>query len=453
MSATEKLTHYFQMENAASVLEDVISQMNNAPEDVTRVDEDEVQNIVGLVNQNIVEGEFEETTALCDGLLGTDQSLEVMKDSLIEKHEEMQTEASNFFTRFFDNLFDQFNDIWGQNEQRLKRLKEAREHIEKFEGDTLTFKNKDVAAFKMRGKVEMAKVIENIGQMVNMVKKDELTKMYLEGIHLMGKHAAIGESKDAAKFVETMRRNSVYKVPSIFGRRNVEPGLSMELYTFNISDALRFNVSLPLPFSSSMPEVTFDTHYAPTGLKGETKLSKKEVIDALDKLIKITSNVPTKKDFEQTRRLIITELEKMSNEKVDLKTLDETSRTVSESSKQALLITGVLSVSIMVLTYFQMKPPGRFKSLAVTYGAAFGAQLLDTLSKFGKSDDYERDLIINGDLDMFSSQSLIIQTFLTRVMNSLSSRTTALVIRHHIAVQHVLNVLTKQLPIAVYRAK
>lgn len=453
MSATENLNHYFQMENATSVLEDVISQMENAPEEITRVDEDEVQNIVGLVNQNIVEGEFEETAALGDGLLGADQSLEVMKDSLIEKHEEMQTEASNFFTRLFDNLADQFKDIWGQNEQRLKRLKEAREHIEKFEGDTLTFKSKDVEAFKLGYKVDFAKVIDNIGQMVNMVKKDELTKMYLEGIHLMGKRAAMGESKDANKFVESMRRNSVYKVPSIFGQRTVEPGLNMEFYTFNISNALRFNVSLPLPFSSRMPEFTFDTHYAPHGLKGEVKLSKKEVVGALDKLIKIASDVPTKKDFEQTRRLIITELEKMANEKVDLKTLDDTSRTVSENYTKALLITGVLSVSIMVLTYFQMKPPRSFKPLAVSYGAAFGAQLLSTLTKLGKSNDYERDLIINGDLDMFSSQDPIIRMFLTRVMNSLSSRTTALVIRHHIAVQHVLNVLTKQLPIAVYRAK
>lgn len=453
MQSTEKLNQYFQMENRANVLEDVINQMNGAPEEITQVTEDEVQNIVGLVNRNIVEGEFEETDALDDGLLGADQSLEVMKDSLIEKHEEMQTEAANFFTRFFDTLTDQFKDIWSQNEQRLKRLKEVRVHVEKFEGDTLTFNNKDLSMFYLGNKPELTKVTDNIGQLVDMVKKNDVAKMYLDGIRLMGKYATMGQDKDADKFVETIRRNSVYKVPSIFGNRNVEPNLNIELYTAKVSNAVQVNLTLPLPFSSSMPEVALNSVAIPVQRNGEVKLSKKEVLTTLDKLINIVSNVPTKNDFQRTRQLIISGLEAMGGEKVDLKSLDDNTRTLSDNRKKAMKVTGVLTLSILALAYFQMKPPRKLKSQAITYGGVVLGQLINTLSGISKNDSYERDLTVNGDLDITSSQNPVIQMFLTKVMNSLSSRTTALVIRHHIAVQQMLNILTKQLPIAVYRAK
>ena len=453
MQSTEKLNQYFQMENCVNVLEDVINQMNDAPEEITHVNEDEVQNIVSLVNRNIVEGEFEETDALDGGLLGADQSLETMKDSLIEKHEEVQTEAVNFFTRLFDTLIDQFKDIWGQNEQRLKRLKEAREHVEKLESDTLTFNNKDLSLFYLDGKADLLKVTENIGQLVDMVKKDELTKMYLEGIHLMGKYAAMGEGKDSDKFVETMYRNPVYKVPSLFGNRVIASNLNLIRYTCKVSSALQVNIALPLPFSSRMPEATFDTPAQPDKLSGGIKVSKKDVISTLDKLIKIVSNVPTENDFQRTRRLIVSELESMAKEEVTLKSLDDSTRTLSDNRKRALVITGALTLSIMVLSYFQMKPPRKLKAQAITYGSVVASQVLDTLTAFGKNDSYERDLIVNGDLDIVSSRNAAVQLFMTKVMNSLSSRTTALVIRHHMAVQRTLNALTKQLPIAVYRAK
>lgn len=454
MSTAEKLTHYFQMENATSVLEDVISQMEKAPEEITRVDEDEVQNIVGLVNQNIVEGEFEETTALGEGLLGADQSLETMKDSLIDKNGEMQTEAANFFTRIFDTFTDQFKDIWGQNEQRLKRLKEAREHIEKFEGDTVTFKNKDVGVFKLGNNIEMAKVANNIGQMVDMVKKNDLAKMYLDGIRMMAKHAAMGQSKDADKFVETLRRNPVYKVPSVFGDRDINAEFSTTNYTAKISNVLQMQMTLPLPYSSRMPDVVMQTFIPPVALKGEVKVAKKDVIAALDKLIKITSDVPTEADFQRTRRLIISELDSMANEKVELKPLDESTREVTDQYKKQLIIQGTVSLLTMAWTFTKVKSPKVLKAQAVALGVMLASQFANTLMAISKKDSYERDLIINGDIDMFgSNQHPTIQLFLTKVANSLSSRTTALVIHQHTTVQHLLNILTKQLPIAVYRAK
>ena len=454
MPSTEKLTHYFQMENATSVLEDVISQMDNAPEDITRVDEDEVQNIVGLVNQNIVEGEFEETAALDDGLLGADQSLEVMKDSLIDKNGEMQAEAANFFTRLFDTFTDQFKDIWGQNEQRLKRLKEAREHIDKFEGDTLTLKNKDVYVFKLGNKVDMTKVADNIGQMVDMVKKNDLAKMYLDGIRMMAKHAVMGQSKDADKFVETLRRNPVYKVPSVFGDRDINAEFSTTNYTAKISNVLQMQMTLPLPYSSRMPDVVMQTFIPPVALKGEVKVAKKDVIAALDKLIKITSDVPTEADFQRTRRLIISELDSMANEKVELKPLDESTREVTDQYKKQMIIQGTVSLLTMAWTFTKVKSPKVLKAQAVALGVMLAGQFANTLMAISKKDSYERDLIINGDIDMFgSNQHPTIQLFLTKVANSLSSRTTALVIHQHTTVQHLLNILTKQLPIAVYRAK
>lgn len=455
MSATEKLTHYFQMENATSVLEDVISQMENAPEEITRVDEDEVQNIVGLVNQNIVEGEFEETTALGEGLLGFDQSLEVMKDSLIDKNGEMQIEAANFFTRIFDTFTDQFKDIWGQNEQRLKRLKEAREHIEKFEGDTVTFKNKDVGVFKLGNKIEMVKVANNIGQMVDMVKKNDLAKMYLDGIRMMAKHAAMGQGKDADKFVETLRRNPVYKVPAVFGDRDINAEFSTTNYTAKISNVLQMQMTLPLPYSSRMPDVVMQTFIPPVALKGEVKVAKKDVIAALDKLIKIVSDVPSEADFQRTRRLIISELDSMANEKVELKSLDESTRKVTEHYKKQTIIQGTVSLLTIAWAYTRMNAiKGGGKIQTITYGSVLLIQLMNALKALSKNDSYERDLVINGDIDMFgSNQNPTIQLFLTKVANSLSSRTTALVIHQHTTVQHLLNILTKQLPIAVYRAK
>lgn len=455
MSTTEKLTHYFQMENATSVLEDVISQMDNAPEDITRVDEDEVQNIVGLVNQNIVEGEFEETAALDDGLLGADQSLEVMKDSLIDKNGEMQAEAANFFTRLFDTFTDQFKDIWGQNEQRLKRLKEAREHIEKFEGDTLTLKNKDVYVFKLGNKVDMTKVVDNMGQMVDMVKKNDLAKMYLDGIRLMAKHAVMGQNKPASKFIETMRRNPVYKVPTVFGEHHIDTELSLTNYTAKISNALQMEMTLPLPFSSRLPDVAVSTFLPPVEPRGEVKVPKKDVIAALDKLIKITSDVPTEADFQRTRRLIISELDSMANEKVELKPLDDSTRKVTDTFKKQAIITGTISLLTMAWAYTRMNAlKGGVKVQTIAYGSVFLGQSMSALNALSKKDSYERDLIVNGDIDIFgSTQNPIVQMFLTKVANSLSSRTTALVINQHTTVQHLLNVLTKKLPIAVYRAK
>lgn len=454
MQSTEKLNQYFHMENSSIILEDVISQMNNAPEEITLVDEGEVQNIVGLVNRNIVEGEFEETPTLDDGLLGADQSLEVMKDSLIDKNGEMQVEAANFFTRLFDSITDQFKDIWGQNEQRLKRLKEAREHIEKFEGDTMIFKDKDIYVFNLGGKIDMVKVVDNIGQMVDMVKKNDLAKMYIDGIRVMAKHGVMGQGKDVDKFMETLRRNLAYKVPSVFGNREINVELSATNYTAKVSDTLQMQLTLPLPYSSRMPDVILQPHALRLPIKSEVKVHKKDVISALDKLIKIVSDVPTEEDFQRTRRFIISELDSMANEKVELKPLDDSTRKVTDQYKKQLIIQGTVSLLTIAWTFTKVKSPKVLKAQTITLGAMLVNQVANALTVISKKDSYERDLIVNGDIDMFgSNQHPTIQLFLTKVANSLSSRTTALVIHQHITVQQMLNILTKQLPIAVYRAK